>query len=180
MRITTSENDIKERLSVAYVTAVAARAGCQIAKLDIDKSSVDAIIMPISGAKSIVALQLKATSELAVSDDRVHFQLPLKNYNDLRDAASNIPHYLVILSLPPEAESWLTINSSELIIRAAAYYGNICGYPAVAEHSFARRDHAAKPAVRCGGAHKYDTIGPGTHRRKERAQCSRRRLTARR
>jgi hypothetical protein len=78
MRITTSENDIKERLSVAYVTAVAARAGCQIAKLEIDKSSIDAIIMPVSGAKSIVALQLKATSELTVSDDRVHFQLPIK------------------------------------------------------------------------------------------------------
>ena len=62
----------------------------------------------------------------------MHFQLPIKNYNDLRDAASNIPHYLVILSLPREAESWLTINSSELIIRAAAYYGNIRGYPAVA------------------------------------------------
>ncbi len=28
--ITTSENDIKERLSIAYITAVAARAGCQV------------------------------------------------------------------------------------------------------------------------------------------------------
>jgi hypothetical protein len=63
MVIATHANDIKERLSIAYVTAVAARAGCQITKLDVDKQSIDATVRPISGRKVSIDLQLKATSD---------------------------------------------------------------------------------------------------------------------
>ncbi len=99
MAITTSENDIKERLSVAYVTAVAAGAGCQVTKLDIDKTSIDAIVCPISGSKSQINLQLKATSTSLVVGGEVKFVLPIKNYDDLRDTLSIVPHYLVVLEL---------------------------------------------------------------------------------
>jgi hypothetical protein len=131
MVITTSQNDIKERLSVAYVTAVAAGAGCQVAKLEIDKTSIDAIIRPVSGRKSQVDLQLKATSASLTVDDRVKIDLPIKNYNDLRDTTATIPHYLVVLELPSEPEQWLQISPRELAIRGLAYYGNLFGLPAV-------------------------------------------------
>lgn len=131
MAITTSENDIKERLSVAYVTAVAAGAGCQVAKLDIDKTSIDAIVRPISGAKSQVNLQLKASSANLVVGDQLKIALPIKNYDDLRDPSGIIPHYLVVLELPQEPERWLHISPSELAIRGLAYYGSLFGLPAV-------------------------------------------------
>jgi hypothetical protein len=131
MAITTSENDIKERLSVSYITAVAARAGCQVAKLDIDKTSIDAIVCPVSGPKSQVNLQLKATSERLVVDDQVKMSLPIKNYDDLRDTSAIIPHYLVVLQLPPSSEEWLRITPSELAIRGGAFFGNLYGLPIV-------------------------------------------------
>lgn len=131
MQIATSENDIKERLSVAYVTAVAARAGCQVANLQIDKVSIDAIICPISGPKSQVNLQMKATSAGIVSDNTVKMNLPIKNYDDLREVHGNVPHYLVVLQLPENPEEWLRTRLSELAIGGVAYYGNLHGLPAV-------------------------------------------------
>jgi hypothetical protein len=131
MVITTSHNDIKERLSIAYITAVAARAGCQVVKLDIDKESIDAMIRPVSGSKSQIDLQLKATSLKVLSDDSVKFSLPIKNYDNLRDLSSIVPHYLVILNLPEQEDAWLEVRASDLVLRGAAYYGSLYGHSAV-------------------------------------------------
>jgi hypothetical protein len=129
--ITTSINDIKERLSVAYVVAVAARAGCQVRDLVVDKQSIDALICPVSGRKTQVNLQLKATSEHIASGGQVKLSIPIKNYDDLRATDSIVPHYLVVLQLPEAPEEWLTVNAEELAIRRTAYYGNLYGLPAV-------------------------------------------------
>jgi hypothetical protein len=131
MPITTSENDIKERLSVAYVTAVAAGAGCQVITLHVDKTSIDAMLCPISGRKLQINLQLKASSTSLVVGEQVKLALPIKNYNDLRATSGTVPHYLVILELPRDPELWLRITPSELAICGLAYYGNLFGLPAV-------------------------------------------------
>lgn len=132
MGITTSNNDIKERLSIAYASAVAARAGCQIAKFDIDKDSIDVIIRPVSGPRCQVNLQMKATSDDITQNGEVKFSLPIKNYNDLRDTSDVIPHYLVILKMPADPQKWLEQNADELAIRSVAYFGNLFGLPTVA------------------------------------------------
>jgi len=129
MPITTSENDIKERLSIAYVTAVAARAGCQITKLDIDKQSIDAIVKPVSGAKLQIDLQLKATSRSVLVGSEVVVDLPIKNYDDLRDPVTTAPHYLVVLALPDDPEAWLSLTDSELILRGCAYWESLIDKP---------------------------------------------------
>ncbi len=130
MVIATGPNDIKERLSIAYVAAVAARAGCQISKLDIDKQSVDATVRPVSGRKVSIDLQLKATSSECIRDDRVAFNLPIKNYDDLRDPHCTAPHFLVALVLDPRDEFWLTSNEEALLIRRCAYWMDLRGQPA--------------------------------------------------
>jgi hypothetical protein len=129
MNISTSHNDIKERLSVAYVTAVAARAGCQIAKVDIDKQSIDATVRPISGRKVSIDLQLKATSADCISGTEVVFDLPVKNYDDLRDLQSTAPHYLVVLVLDGNEDQWLASDESALLIRRCAYWVDLRGNP---------------------------------------------------
>jgi hypothetical protein len=133
--ITTALNDIKERLSVAYVTAIAARAGCQISKLDVDKQSIDATIRPISGRKLCIDLQLKATSSDCINNGVVEFDLPVKNYDDLRDPHSTAHHYLVILVLDPNQDTWLTLDADALLIRRCAYWLDLSGAPATANTS---------------------------------------------
>jgi Domain of unknown function (DUF4365) len=128
MPITTSENDIKERLSIAYVTAVAARAGCQVVSLYVDKLSIDAMIRPVSGSAALVDLQLKATSQSLIVGLEVVYDLPIKNYDDLRASETN-PHYLVILHLSGPAKDWLEVSVDELLLRGTAYWGNLHGLP---------------------------------------------------
>jgi Domain of unknown function (DUF4365) len=123
--ITTSENDIKERLSIAYITAVAARAGCQVMAPSKDMQSIDAIISPISGRKDIIFVQLKATSVIDESNE-LFFDLPVKNYDDLRQVATT-PHYLVVLKLPADKEKWFSISAEELILKGCAYFIHIQG-----------------------------------------------------
>src|SRR3982750_1636524 len=96
MPITTSENDIKERLSLAYVMAVAARAGCQVTEPAKDKQSIDVSVRPVSGRKVSIDLQIKATSAECLEPKDVVFPLPVKNYEDLRDPHCTAPHYLVV------------------------------------------------------------------------------------
>jgi hypothetical protein len=129
MVIATHFNDIKERLSVAYVTAVAARAGCQISKPDIDKQSIDVTIRPIKGRKVSIDLQLKATSKNCYQDEVISFDLPVNNYDDLRDSKCTAPHYLVVLVLDPDGDVWLASDEDALLIRRCAYWLNLAGLP---------------------------------------------------
>jgi hypothetical protein len=132
MAITTTDNDIKERLSLAYLTAVAAAAGCQVTTQDHDKESVDAIVRPISGVKCQINVQLKATSDKSVFDGHdIKFALPIKNYDDLRDLNDIIPHYLVLLYLPGTKTEWLKMTINDMIINGGAYFGNLHGLPTV-------------------------------------------------
>jgi hypothetical protein len=129
MEIETDTNDIKERLSIAYVTAVAARAGCQLSRPDIDKQSIDLTARPIRGRKVAVDLQLKSTSQECVGESKVTVLLPIKNYNDLRDQRSTAPHYLVVLVLDPSELDWLSADETALLIKRCAYWMDLRGFP---------------------------------------------------
>lgn len=132
MPITTQPNDIKERLSIAYVTAVAARVGCQVSKLEVDKQSIDATIRPISGRKVSIDLQLRATSKDCYQGEWVAFDLPVNNYADLRDPHCTAPHHLVVLVLHPDDAAWLTSDEGALLIRRCAYWLDLRGWPETA------------------------------------------------
>ena len=89
MAISTSDNDIKERLSWAYLTAVAARAGCQITGFPVDKESVDATVRPVQGSSRQIDLQLKATSANVFEGEQVKYK---SADEELRNVAPGGPH----------------------------------------------------------------------------------------
>lgn len=130
MVITTEPNDIKERLSIAYVTAVAARAGCQVSEPKIDKQSIDVTVKPIRGRKVSIDLQLKATSVILPVDRTISFDLPVNNYDSLRDQVCTAPHFLVLLLLDPNDGLWLEGTDEALILRRCAYWLDLRGAPA--------------------------------------------------
>ncbi|KJV28755.1 DUF4365 domain-containing protein [Luteibacter yeojuensis] len=127
--ITTHPNDVKERLSAAYVTAVAGAAGCQVSKLEIDKQSIDATLRPISGQPVSVDLQVKATSADCISNGVLTFALPIKNYDDLRQTVRTAPIYLVVLVLGNQNPPWVYTNQSSLLVRRCAYWFDLSGQP---------------------------------------------------
>ena len=127
MFVTTGLNDIKERLSVAYLAAVTARAGYQISHMLIDKQSIDATIRPITGRKLSVDFQLKATSADCIENTHIVYDLPSNNYNHLVDIRCTALHYLMVLVLPRDEETWLVQDEQKLIISSCGYWIDLRG-----------------------------------------------------
>ena len=137
--ITTATTDIQERLSIAYVTAVAARAGCEISETKVDRNGIDLTIRPISGARVGIDIQLKATS----SDIRIHdgatlsFQLDKSTYDKLRRTDVQSPQLLVVYEMPSNQELWLGVQPPTTTLQHAAYWIDLLGRPAVTTESTA-------------------------------------------
>jgi hypothetical protein len=128
-----TENEQKQQLSIAYVHAVASRAGytCQATLVNID--SVDVVI----AAKGLIhsqavmrsprlEVQLKATSQDCLKEDRLVYPLPVKNYNELKEVTM-VPRLLVVLLLPPDPSQWLEHSEECLISRRCAYWASLRG-----------------------------------------------------
>ena len=90
MTITTLESDIKERLSIAYATAVAARAGCELTEVRVDRNGIDVTIRA-RGTKVKIDLQLKATSSGLFDQEMIKFDLDVPGYNSLRSTLTMLP-----------------------------------------------------------------------------------------
>lgn len=128
-----SPNDIKEQLSLAYIHAVASRAGFSVEKVDVDRDSIDLKICARGQladdavlTSPELAVQLKATSRASFRDERLSFVLSRKNYNDLI-APSLVPRILVVFVMPEEEDQWLTLTPESLILRRCAYWASLRG-----------------------------------------------------
>jgi hypothetical protein len=121
-------NIVKPLLSVAYVTAVAARAGCEVLHPVIDMQSVDAAVRTTVGPRLTVDLQLKSTSRACINGDDVVYDLPAKNYRDLRSDGA-VPIFLVVMVLAAEEDSWLAGDEEALLLRHCAYWMDLTPLP---------------------------------------------------
>lgn len=123
--------DQQAALSLAYVQAVAARAGYNCGEPPgPDRDSVDVQIAAGGGMRPKLDIQCKATINLKLRSGTFKFPLKTKNYDDLR-VATQTPRILIVLSLPDDASAWLTVSSNELILRTAAYWVSLRGKPEV-------------------------------------------------
>ena len=122
--------DQKEGLSLAYVKALAARAGFSTSVPEPDRDSVDLRIMAGGPRRPALDLQLKATTDLAEPQAGfLRFRLTIKNYNDLR-AETQTPRLLVLLELPQDEAAWMTLTKEKLVLRRRAYWASLqqgCG-----------------------------------------------------
>ena len=85
---------------------------------------------PIRGREISIDLQLKATSGDCYVEDMVSFDLPVNNYEDLRDPHCTAPHFLVVLVLDADDGAWLVSDEEALLIRRCAYWLDLRGRPA--------------------------------------------------
>lgn len=130
-----TKNHIESELSIAYVQAVSARAGFATEFTRVDLDSVDVTVCgkgklsPDSILHSPkIDIQLKATKNKNVNGDgSISFNLPLKNYNDLR-ANCLVPRILVVLFLPDDENLWLSHTISHLMMRECASWMSIKGF----------------------------------------------------
>jgi hypothetical protein len=130
--ITTTAADMQERLSLAYLTAVAAQAGCQVQEFKVDRNGVDATIKPIAGAPMGMDVQMKSvTTNIRIDGGKaLSFQLDTPTYDKLRRTDAQAPQLLVVLEMPKHRQEWLEVTPP-LVLRNAAYWRSLRGLPAV-------------------------------------------------
>jgi hypothetical protein len=130
--ITTMPADVQERLSLAYLTAVAAQAGCQIQEFKVDRNGVDATIKPVAGAPIGMDVQMKSvTTNIRIDGGKaLSFQLDTQTYDKLRRTDAQAPQLLVVLEMPKDRQKWLEVTPP-LVLRNAAYWRSLRGLPAV-------------------------------------------------
>ena len=121
-------NDKKERFSMAYIAAVAAHAGFHVVKPELDRDSIDGILMCDEGRRPRIEFQAKATARDVMGDEALSFPLVVKNYNDLR-ADVIIPRLLIVVVLPADEEAWLDHSEEALILRHCGYWASLAGAP---------------------------------------------------
>lgn len=124
-------NDTKERLSLAFLRAVAARCRCIVAPEEGgDYGSVDAWVTSSKQPRRLLWVQLKCTSgELDVVNGEVCYDLPLNNYNDLRATDAPTIQLLLVHQLPPDETKWLNTTSSGMSFRRVTWWADLYGLP---------------------------------------------------
>nr|WP_319583466.1 DUF4365 domain-containing protein [uncultured Pseudodesulfovibrio sp.] len=125
------ETHQKEQFSLAYISAVAAKTGCNITRWAVDDDSVDCSLKYKMPGYPQVDMQVKCTQNLTDSDDCFKFVLTsIKNYNDLRDDNLCVSKILVVVGVPDNLDDWLEQDQEGLLLRRCAYWVNLKGEPA--------------------------------------------------
>lgn len=136
--IHTSTNDIKERLSLAYVTAIAGRIGCQVTETKIDRMGIDVTISAIKGTKAKIDVQLKATSSPIFVGSDLKFDLDIPTYDHLRSTQIGSGQILVVVALHSLDTRWLRTVHGGMSLRRNAYWVNLYGQPAATSTTTSR------------------------------------------
>lgn len=128
------ENDIKEHLALAYVYAVASRAGCSTELIRVDRNSVDLTVKhfdPNAGPQSIregvIDIQVKAHVHDPPPGPIRYYLANEKNFRDLRHAHHLYPKLLVVVLLPSDEASWMSLTEDALVLRRCGYWKSIVG-----------------------------------------------------
>lgn len=122
-------NQVKEKLSLAYVAYVAAICHCSFDEPRDDMDSIDVTLRskgPFPEGSiiktAVIEMQLKTTTSEKLSKVGKVFRFPLdkKNYDDLR-AKSCTQRYLGVLVIPEIRDKWVNVKQKHLIARETMY-----------------------------------------------------------
>lgn len=125
--IETDLNDIKERISLGVLTAIAGRAGCEVSEVKVDRNGVDATIKPIKGEPVYLDVQLKSSAVLKRKNGKIIFDLPMHNYDSLRKNVVGTPRILLLLDLHENETKWWTFGSNVMSIERQMFWFDLRG-----------------------------------------------------
>jgi Domain of unknown function (DUF4365) len=124
-----------DELATAYVQAVAAYAGVTIAISRADYG-IDGTLHHIvrarreksPGYKFIpegfpVEFQLKGTTVALFRDDRVMYDLSVRNYNLIVERPTvAVPLFLFLVCFASDENNWIDLNDDQLVLKASAFW----------------------------------------------------------
>jgi hypothetical protein len=119
----------QERFGDAFLLAVASVAGCACAKPETDNDSIDWTLSCRLPHRPKIDVQVKTVSLDGEIPDMIAYPLKRKNYDDLIVADLLSPRILVLVAVPSDIDSWLSVSREELILRRSAYWLSLTGLP---------------------------------------------------
>ena len=128
-----ASTDVEDAIAQLYVRAVAAKAGYVTSVPEFDRDCIDMVVSAGGAMRPSVAMQLKATinlAEIGDSKELYSFQCPKRAYDLLR-LPSITPRLLVVMRLPRDPSEWLSLKADELIVRHCAYWISLLGAPSL-------------------------------------------------
>lgn len=121
----------KEQFSNAVLQAVAATAGYKTSKPNVDDDSIDWTLSSTGGGGTVrspkIDLQLKSTAVPDWHEDVLHFDLEVKNFNDLVPTDLQCPRILVVVVVPVNVAEWLEMDHESTTVRRCAYWLSLRG-----------------------------------------------------
>jgi hypothetical protein len=112
----------KEQLSVAFVHAIATRAGYTIGGWKVDKDGVD---VTLRHGGLLVDMQLKCTCSPTQTQAGYTHSLDTKTYDKLRERDRSAPGYLGLVIAPKDVEEWVRHDPKELMLACHGYWARI-------------------------------------------------------
>lgn len=129
----------KEQFNRAYVGALAAQAGINFSKPEVDNDSIDISFFGKDFAGLIrdpqICFQLKCTHRDLHVDENIRYPLSRKNYDDLRDVRVGIPRYLAILEVPEDCDDWSHHLDEGTLLKSKCYWASLKGLPEIDQDS---------------------------------------------
>lgn len=137
--------DKKEALGQAYVHAIAAKVGFNMAQSDKD-FGLDGTIKDVVSTSTgryhetgiAIEYQLKSSSKVKFENGKVIYDLESKNYNDLAGWDGIIPGILILFVMPKQEADWLDWSTNELSIRKCAWWCCLQGQPQTNNKTYKR------------------------------------------
>lgn len=120
----------QERFGDLFLHAVAYVAGCDASRPQADDDSIDWMLSCRGLPKRPrLDVQMKTTTTDGGSGEIIRYALKRKNYADLIIQNPLAPRILVVVTLPPDVDSWLAHTSEQLALRRCAYWVSLAGMP---------------------------------------------------
>lgn len=120
----------QERLSLAYVSAVAARAGAQLLTVTGHEYGLDILLNKVTRLPNgkytntgfFLAGQLKATTRTELHPTKVVYDMEVEAYNKLRGWEGETPCVLILFCMPVEQEYWYSLDEERLMLQRCCYW----------------------------------------------------------
>lgn len=123
-----SANHIQEQLSISYVRTVIFNNGFNLSNLVVDDLGIDGTIQSYAPGKKRVDFQLKSTTQYAIRNDHIVYDLRADNYNQLIEV-TDTPQILILYTMPSDRRSWISQSRDEMCLRECAYWTSLTGNP---------------------------------------------------
>ncbi|MGA9100266.1 MAG: DUF4365 domain-containing protein [Methanotrichaceae archaeon] len=127
----------QEDLSVAYISAVAAKAGFDCLPFGKHDYGVDLQIIPIEVGDDNVRypdgipllIQAKASHNFRIDENDILYDLKVRNYNILAKVRKGYPYILVLYCMPTDENDWLKVDDESTILKHNGYWKSFQGEP---------------------------------------------------